>query len=153
MSASPRLRRASGEDAAAAANVWLRSRHASVPAIPAPVHDDDDVRGWFADAVIPGRETWVAEADDNEIVAVMVISGEELDQLYVDPQWTRRGVGSRMIELAKSRSPSGLDLWTFEINLGARRFYARHGFAPVERTDGTGNEERAPDLRYRWPGI
>jgi hypothetical protein len=30
------------------------------------------------------------------------------------------------------------------------RFYQRHGFVPVERTDGAGNEEREPDVRYQW---
>ncbi len=30
-----------------------------------------------------------------------------------------------------------------------QRFDERHGFVEVERTDGSGNEERAPDVRYR----
>ena len=38
-------RRASQADAAAVSDVWLRSRHASFPAIPLPVHSDEDVRG------------------------------------------------------------------------------------------------------------
>ncbi len=43
-----------------------------------------------------------------------------------------------------------LDLWTFQSNIGAQRFYNRHGFLEVMRTDGAGNEERSPDIRYRW---
>jgi hypothetical protein len=39
--------------AAAAVETWLRSRRASVPAIPAPVHSDDDVRSWLAEVVVP----------------------------------------------------------------------------------------------------
>ncbi len=34
----------------------------------------------------------------------------------------------------------------------ARAFYARHGLVELERTDGAGNEERAPDIRMAWPG-
>jgi putative acetyltransferase len=41
-----------------------------------------------------------------------------------------------------------LRLWTFQRNAGARRFYERNGFAAVELTDGLGNEEREPDVRY-----
>jgi hypothetical protein len=32
----------------------------------------------------------------------------------------------------------------------AQRFYERHRFIAVERTDGSGNEEREPDIRYVW---
>jgi hypothetical protein len=39
-------------------------------------------------------------------------------------------------------------VWTFASNLGAQRYYERHGFVAVERTDGRDNEERAPDIRY-----
>jgi GNAT superfamily N-acetyltransferase len=42
-----------------------------------------------------------------------------------------------------------LRLWTFESNLGAQRFYERHGFRPIERTAGD-NEEGAPDILYIW---
>ena len=45
--------------------------------------------------------------------------------------------------------PAGLRLWTFESNLGAQRFYERHGFRPIERTAGD-NEEGAPDILYVW---
>ena len=61
----------------------------------------------------------------------------------VAPEWTGNGLGSRLIEVAKRRRPGGLQLWTFQSNLGAQRFYERHGFSDAERTDGSGNEERA----------
>jgi hypothetical protein len=33
---------------------------------------------------------------------------------------------------------------------GTKRFYRRHGFAVAETTDGSRNEERAPDIRFVW---
>jgi hypothetical protein len=39
-------------------------------------------------------------------------------------------------------------LYTFQANAGARRFYERHGFVPIEFTDGQANEERCPDVLY-----
>jgi GNAT superfamily N-acetyltransferase len=142
-------RAATPSDAAAAAEVYLRARHAAVPAVPPLVHDDDDVRRWFREVVVPERETWLAE-HGGAPVAVMVLDGDELDQLYVHPDRTGRGVGSRLLALAQRSRPGGLALWTFQSNLGAQRFYERHGFVAVERTDGSGNEERAPDVRYAW---
>ena len=51
--------------------------------------------------------------------------------------------------VAESEAGGSLDLWTFESNVGAQRFYERAGFVVVDRTDGD-NEEQAPDRRYRW---
>jgi GNAT superfamily N-acetyltransferase len=142
------LRRAEAADAGAVADVWLRSRRAAVPAT---VRPDADVRHWFASVAVPTRETWLAEADGST-VAVLVLDGDEVDQLYVDPGWQSRGIGSELVRLAQERRPGGLALWTFQSNLAARRFYERHGFFAVGWTDGSANEERAPDVRYVWGG-
>ena len=80
----------------------------------------------------------------------MVIAGDLLSQLYLDPGWRGRGIGDQFVALAKERSPQGLSLWTFQVNEPAHRFYERHGFVEAERTDGSGNEEREPDVRYVW---
>ena len=56
-----------------------------------------------------------------------------------------RGFGDGLFE-----RPHGLRLWTFASNTGAQRFYARHGFVEVRRTDGRDNEERAPDVLYAY---
>ena len=40
----------------------------------------------------------------------------------------------------------------FESNVKAREFYKRYGFVEVERTDGSGKEEKVPDVRMRWDG-
>ena len=78
------------------------------------------------------------------VVGVMVLEEGKL------PQWRGRGVGDRFVALAKERRPDGLSLWTFQANTPAHRFYERHGFTAVEWTDGAGNEEREPDVRYVW---
>jgi GNAT superfamily N-acetyltransferase len=144
------LRRAAAPDAAAAADVWLRSFAAALPTVVRP-RSDDEVRTYFRDVVVPLRETWVAEAiSDRKSVGVMVLNRDLLSQLYLDPDWRGRGIGDRFVALAKERSPAGLGLWTFQVNRPAHRFYERHGFVAVEYTDGSGNEEREPDVRYEW---
>jgi len=131
------------------AAVWLRSRRASTPGVPAPVHSDEIVHEYFATVVLPQRETWVVEVD-RQIVALLVLEPGWIDQLYVDPRYFGRGLGSRLVDVAKTVYPGGLDLWTFTANTGARRFYERHGFMAIASTDGD-NEEGAPDVRYHWP--
>ena len=67
------------------------------------------------------------------------------------PGLDRTRLGTRLLDVAKAERPAGLDLWAFQSNTGARRFYERHGFTAVAMTDGD-NEEGAPDVRYRWSG-
>ncbi|MEU4208477.1 GNAT family N-acetyltransferase [Streptomyces sp. NPDC026206] len=145
----PVLRRAGAADAAEVAELWLRSYDAALPAV-RRAHTDEEVRAWFRHVVVPGLETWVAEAAGGELVGVMVLDDDHLDQLYLAPSWRGRGLGDRFVALAKERRPGGLDLWTFQVNTPAHRFYERHGFSSAERTDGGANEEREPDVRYVW---
>ncbi|MEU1405133.1 GNAT family N-acetyltransferase [Streptomyces sp. NPDC005728] len=142
------LRRAAGPDAAAVADVWLRSYSAALPTV-VRARSDTEVRDYIRDVVVPSRETWVADAGGG-IVGMMVLAGDLLSQLYLAPEWRGRGIGDRFVALAKERSPGGLALWTFQVNKPAHRFYERHGFVAVAHTDGSGNEEREPDVRYVW---
>jgi GNAT superfamily N-acetyltransferase len=136
-------------DTDAAAEVWWRSRHAVGSQLPPAIHSEANVRKWFADVLVPDGQTWVA-LDDGRIVAVLTLDGDDLDQLYVDPDAVGQGIGSALVDLAKDLRPGGLALWTFQSNTRARAFYRRHGFAEVRRTDGAGNEDRAPDVRMVW---
>ena len=49
----------------------------------------------------------------------------------VDPLHQRCGVGSALLDHAKSVSPSGLELHTHQQNLRALAFYGKAGFVPV----------------------
>lgn len=143
-------RRAGPDDASAVADVLIRSREAAAGAIPPSVHSEEEQRGWVGGVVLAEREVWLTEDGDGRALAVLVLDDDWVDQLYVVPEATGRGLGSRLIELAKTRRPRGLQLWTFATNTRAHRFYLRHGFTEAERTDGSGNEEKAPDIRFTW---
>jgi GNAT superfamily N-acetyltransferase len=144
------IRRGGEADAGVAAELWLRARRSALGAIPAPVHSEAEVRSWFTTHVAPTLELWMAESAGLGVLGILVLDGDWIDQLYVDPRWTGCGIGVRLIEVAKRERPQGLRLWTFVSNARAQRFYQRHGFAEVDRTDGRGNEERAPDIQYAW---
>lgn len=150
MTGQPILREALPDDLDDLVGVWLRSYDAALPSV-RRAHSDAEVRAWFRDIVLPSQEVWVAELD-SRIVGLLVLNGAELSQLYLDPGWRGRGLGDRLIELAKRLRPDRLELWTFQVNAPAQRFYERHGFAEVDRTDGALNEENEPDIRYVWAG-
>jgi GNAT superfamily N-acetyltransferase len=142
------LRQAMATEAAEIAELYLASFKATYDFPLA--HTDDQVRHWIAEVLLPNHEVWVATTRASSIVGMTALSSEMLDQLYVAPAWTGRGVGSRLVELAKRRRPDGLDLYTFQVNHYARRFYARRGFLQVSLGDGSANEEGQPDVRYAW---
>jgi GNAT superfamily N-acetyltransferase len=73
-----------------------------------------------------------------------------LGHLYVHPDEIGTGVGHALFEHVKTRRPDGFQFWVFQQNEHARRFYEAHGAVAVEFTDGEGNEEKTPDVRYEW---
>jgi GNAT superfamily N-acetyltransferase len=142
------IRKADAGETESLAALWIRSRTGSFPSIPLTVHTDDEVRRWFEEFVLPSCEVWVADSG-GEAIALMVLDQEWIDQLYVDPTATGRGIGGALVEHAKALRPAGLKLWTFQSNFDARRFYEAHGFIALDMTTGN-NEEKAPDVRYEW---
>jgi ribosomal protein S18 acetylase RimI-like enzyme len=115
---------------------WLAGRHT-------PAQD----RAYFRDQVFAACKVY--GAIDEAIVGFIAFREGWIDHLYVLPQHQRRGAGHALLQVAKAAS-SSLLLWTFQQNGRARRFYEQHGFVAVEQTDGGGNEEREPDVLYRW---
>jgi len=114
------------------------------------VHSDEETREWMRGHVLPQQSVWVATLR-SEIVGFAARDGAWLAHLYVKPDWTGKGIGSRLLEVIcaeAARVTPVLRLYTFARNAGARRFYERHGFAVTAQSDGSGNEEREPDVRY-----
>ena len=112
-SADVAIRPAGAADAGGIADVYLAAFHATY-AFPL-AHTDDQVRSWLGGIVAGEPRTWVAEAN-GRVVAMMVLDDDGIDQLYVDPAWHGRGIGSRLVELAKRERPQGLTLYTFQVN-------------------------------------
>jgi chorismate mutase/GNAT superfamily N-acetyltransferase len=150
---SLRLRPAESEESDALAALYGRSRLAAAPGMPPGIHTAEEDRGWFAARLRDGdHEVWVAEDVDGLLLGYALMSATWLDHLFVEPERQSAGVGGALLDVVKGLRPDGFCLWVFESNLPARTFYARRGLVELERTDGSGNEEKAPDVRMAWPG-
>ena len=81
---------------------------------------------------------------------IAILDGDWLTHLYVHPDEIGTGLGHALFEHVTTLRPGGFEFWVFQQNERARRFYESHGALPVEFTDGSGTEEKTPDVRYRW---
>ena len=138
---------ATAGDAEAVAAVFEAARADAMPWLPV-LHSQAEDRRFFA-GVIADSEVLVVRAADRAI-AFIALADDLVEHLYVSPAAQRTGIGSALLDAAKLRRPAGLRLWTLQANHGARAFYARHGFVETERTDGSDNDERQPDVLLVW---
>jgi len=141
------LRRLELADMDAAARVLRTSFDAALPSL-AGLHTSEEDRWFFRERVFGSCTVWGA-FDGAAMIGIIAFRNDWIDQLYVLPEAQRRGIGTKLLEVAQ-RSCDRLQLWTFQRNTLARRFYEARGFALVRKTDGAGNEEKEPDALYLW---
>ena len=145
------LRPATAADLSAIAEVHLAARHGAGASFPPSVHADEEAYAWVAGWDLTSYDVWLAAVGD-EVAGYARCTTTWLDDLYVRPEHQGRGVGGALFDLVTTVRPDGFCLWVFESNAPARAFYRRRGCLELERTDGAGNEEHAPDIRVAWPG-
>ena len=140
------IRRAVEADVETLADIHLAARQAA--SMPRGIHSDAEVRSWISHVTLH-NPTWVAEMD-GQTVGYVRCEDATIEDLYVLPLYQGAGVGSALLDFVKSQRPGGFTLWVFQENAPAITFYRRHGLAVLETTDGSHNEEKAPDMRMGW---
>lgn len=140
------IRTATVSDAPAIAAISRSARAAAMPWLPV-LHSVEGDLTFFTRAVTQ-YHVEVAEVD-GAVAGFIALDDDWVDHLYIAPAHQGKGLGSALLTRAKARADF-LQLWVFQQNIAAQGFYAKHGFAEVERTDGSTNEERCPDLRMTW---
>lgn len=141
------VRNGQDADAAVIAAIHRDSRAAAMPWLPR-LHTPEEDLFFFESSVMKTCEVYIAQ-DDDGIVGFCAVRDQWIDHLYVRPDRFQQGCGTLLLDRAKT-GRNELQLWTFQRNTPARRFYEKRGFKPVELTDGRLNEEREPDVRYVW---
>lgn len=139
-----RARRRDVPGCAAIVQGWLDA----TPWLP-DLHSLPETERWLARVLFPRCRVRVAERGGRVLGFVAIDRRRVIQALYVAEEARGRGTGAVLIGAAKALAPAGLRLWTFQPNLAARRFYARHGFHELRRTAGE-NEEGVPDILMGW---
>ncbi|MDP4087036.1 MAG: GNAT family N-acetyltransferase, partial [Bacillota bacterium] len=86
--------------------------------------------------------------DNDEVVGIIAFNESEINQLYIHNDYQGRGLGKKLLDMAKVNPKGRLTLYTFEVNHKAQRFYERNGFKIIGR--GHENEENLNDIKYEW---
>lgn len=110
-------------------------------------HPIADQLRFFVEEVVPNARVRVV-SDGPAIVGFLAARPESVSHLYVKVEKIGRGIGSRLLALAKEESCGRLWLYTFARNSNARRFYERHGFREVERE--CENMWKLEAIKYQW---
>ena len=141
------IRRLATSDALAAARIHRAAFDDRLPWLKGLHTPEEDAR-FYDDVVLSICEIWGAFEGD-QLMGFVAFRDGWIDQFYVTPDRQGHGLGSRLLDKAKSNQTS-LRLWTFRRNTLARRFYENKGFVEIDRTDGARNEEKEPDILYEW---
>lgn len=113
------------------------------------IHDFADHLNFLKTVLIEENQVFLAiDEDADKSVGLLAVDGEHLNQLYIHTDYQGKGIGTRLLKLAKSLSNGKLQLYTFEVNKRAQKFYEKYDFKIIGR--GSENEENLPDILYEW---
>jgi ribosomal protein S18 acetylase RimI-like enzyme len=145
------VRAASSSDAEGVTHVLIESRREFLTYAPSP-YSCDETLAWVGKYLLPTERVTVATIQ-GEIVAVLAVSEDDdqawVDQLYVLPSYQNKNIGNSLLTLAHETLKRPIRLFTFQQNIGARRFYERHGYKAEAFSDGQSNDEKCPDVLYK----
>jgi GNAT superfamily N-acetyltransferase len=150
--ADPEIRPAAPDDVPRITEVFQAARTAAMPWLPVLHTPDEDLA--FFGRLVAEHVVHVAVLDGRVVAFAVVDEGVgDLEHLYVDPDLRRHGLGSALLGRVRAERPGPLQLWAFRDNTAARAFYAALGAVELYETDGSGNEERTPDVRLELPAL
>jgi len=113
------------------------------------VHDREDVERYYRDIVFRERQVKIADVDGRACAFMALSDDAYITALYAGRDYRRAGLGKGLVDHAKTIFPDRLNLWTFDENRDAQRFYRREMFTEVRRTNDD-NEEKLPDILFQW---
>jgi putative acetyltransferase len=140
------LRNATSADLGPVADIFSRARR-TMSFLP-DLHSAEEDLAFVHDILFGQCRIRVAQRE-GAVVGFVAVNSGWIAQLHTDPDHFNIGIGSALVRDTQRRFDR-LQLWCFQANARGCAFYEKHGFKPAEFTDGANNEEKMPDVRYRW---
>lgn len=105
---------------------------------------EDEVRGF-----LPAAPLWLAVDENDRPVAFMLLDGNSMEALFIDPSWRGKGVGKSLVDHAISLH-GAITTEVNEQNHQAVGFYLHMGFVPVGRSERDGQGRAYPLIHLRF---
>ena len=136
------IRPATTQDLVSIAQISRVARATAMPYLP-DLHTPEQDLAFFKSELETSNCQVALES--GEVVGFGCVRDGWLNHLYVSPSHQGQGIGSALLS---HFGDSIEQFWVFQRNTKAREFYIKHGFVEVELTDGSGNDEQEPDVRF-----
>lgn len=125
--------------------MWRESKERAISQ--KEIHSFEDHVFFLNNILNRENEIYIA-TDNNKVIGIIAFNGNEINQLYIHNDYQGKGLGKKLLDMAKINSKGRLTLYTFEVNHKAQQFYEKNGFKIIGR--GHENEENLDDIKYEW---
>ena len=126
------IRRGSPQDVPRALEIWRSAVDATHGFLTA--QDRAEIDEMVANEFLPNAELWLAVDQNDRVAGFLVMDGEMIDALFVDPAVHGRGFGTALLNQALQLSPKAT-VDASEQATNALPFYLSRGFRVVGRSE------------------
>lgn len=127
-----RVRRGTAADLPRALEIWRRAVDATHGFLTVAARAEIDVM--VEREFLPNADVWVAEDDSACVFGFLVMDGDMIDALFVDPAVHGQGVGTLLLQHALKQAPNAR-VDASEQASSALPFYLARGFRIVGRSE------------------
>lgn len=90
-------------------------------------HTPERQERYLRSEITAGKQLYLLLHDDTP-VGIISIQDHLIENLYILPEWQRRGYGTTLLQFALSQCHGPATLWVLSNNTPALAFYQKHGF-------------------------
>lgn len=144
-----KIRCGSAADLPRALAIWRAAVDATHGFLTADDRAEIDVM--VAEQFLPNAEIWLADDDQGIAQGFLVMDGEMIDALFVDPAVHGRGFGSFLLDYALTLSPNAT-VDASEQASNALPFYEARGFVQTGRSECDPQGRPYPSIHLRYAG-
>lgn len=144
-----RIRSGTPADVPRALQIWRDAVDATHGFLTA--QDRVEIDRLVAEDFLPHVELWLAVDAADRPLGFLVMDGEMIDALFVDPAQHGQGVGTRLVEHALALAPNAR-VDASEQASNAAAFYEAKGFVRIGRSETDPQGRPYPLIHYRYGG-
>ena len=126
------IRHGTPQDVPRALEIWRSAVDATHGFLTA--QDRSEIDDMVANEFLPNAEWWLAVGENDTVAGFLVMDGELIDALFVDPALHGRGIGTALLNFALELSPNAT-VDASEQATNALPFYLSRGFKVVGRSE------------------